>query len=103
MVNGLLVLLPKLDRLLLSWMLGMPHEFLSVTLKGTPISSSTFSTPANCWAMLLYKELYPKRASFTLVAEKTRTFETTHWLARVYVVLPSRVRPGLTVNSSVQL
>src|SRR5260221_8872398 len=83
MVKGLLVLLPKLVRLLLSWMLGTPQELVSVTLKGTPISASTSSTPANCWAMLLYREFNPNRVSFTFDAEKIRTFDRTHWLARV--------------------
>ena len=81
--NGLLVGLPKLVRLLLNWMFGMPQEFLSVTGTGTPISVSTFSMPASCWVILLNSELYPNRASFTFVEERMRTLDTTHWLARV--------------------
>jgi hypothetical protein len=33
--------------------------------------------------MMLYSELYTKRASFTLVDEKTRVLESSHWLALV--------------------
>src|SRR5215472_1780361 len=81
--KGLLVALPKLVRLLLSWIFGIPQEFGSVTLTGVPISAFTSSTPANCWVMLLNRELYPKRASLTLFGANTRTLDNTHWLARV--------------------
>ena len=83
MLNGLLVALPKLVRPFASPMFGMPQEFLSVICSGTPISLSTSSTPASCWPTLLKSELYPKRASFTLLGESMRVFESTHWLALV--------------------
>jgi hypothetical protein len=51
--------------------------------RGTPISESTSSMPASCCPMMLYSELYTKRASFTLVDEKTRVLESSHWLALV--------------------
>src|SRR5260370_28479485 len=84
-------------------MLGIPHEFLSVILTGTPISSSTFSWPASCWGMLLNNELYPNRASFTLFGAKIWTLDRTHLLTRVHKAWPSVVIPAMTVPSSGQI
>src|ERR1044071_8213352 len=83
-VKGPLASLPSPLKLLLSEKFGIPHELGSVIFTGVPNSSLTFSTFGNCWLMLLNSELYPNRASFTLAEEKTRVFESTHWLARVY-------------------
>ena len=80
----LLVALPKLLRLFVKPIFGMPHEAGSVILTGKPIILAfTSSLLPSSWPMTLNSELYPKRASFTLVAERIRVFAITHWLARV--------------------
>src|SRR5215470_17080745 len=55
--NGLLVGLPQPVRFWVRLMFGMPQEFLSVTLKGVPSSAFTSLLLANCWVMLLNREL----------------------------------------------
>ena len=95
--------LPGEVRLLLSETFGTPQEFGSVTLTGTPISRVHILDAGQLLADDVEKRVVAEAGLVHLGGEKTRVFETPTGSPVCTGCDPSSVRPGVMVDSSVQL